>query len=286
MTDEKVSFETWRSPPALDLVDLAVLEELLRDARSSQRSIARAVGMSAPAVGERIARLERAGVITGYRAVIDRSRLGFPVTAYLSVQTLETGSKPLRVATALTEIPEVDRVSVITGPMDLMVHLRVRDHEHLQRTLYTIWESTGCSAPRRCCRCRMPGAKTPTGSWSASFARSSRQRSARPDRDPASSELAVGAPIARLRCPEWAIGAPIALCTSSPAGCGTMCGVSTLPAELRQVPPESFVATRDARAGGCVKPVTARLRPRFGAFAGRRPPCGRSTSSPWWHPTV
>lgn len=144
MTHEKIAFETWPSrPPTLDLVDLAVLQELLRDARASQRSIARAVGMSAPAVGERIARLERAGVITGYRAVIDRNRLGFPVTAYLSVQTLETGSKPLRVAAALTEIPEVDQVSVITGPMDLMVHLRVRNHEHLQRTLYTIWEIDG-----------------------------------------------------------------------------------------------------------------------------------------------
>lgn len=144
MTREKTAAETWRPrPPALDLIDLAVLQELLRDARSSQRSIARAVGMSAPAVGERIARLERAGVITGYRAVIDRNRLGFPVTAYLSVQTLETGSKPLRVAAALTEVPEVDQVSVITGPMDLMVHLRVRDHEHLQRTLYTIWEIDG-----------------------------------------------------------------------------------------------------------------------------------------------
>ena len=136
--------ETWRvQRPALDLVDVAVLQELLRDARSSQRSIARAVGMSAPAVAERIARLERAGVITGYRAVIDRNRLGFPVTAYLTVQTVETGSKPLHVADALSEIPEVDQVSVITGPMDLMVHLRVRDHEHLQRTLYTIWEVDG-----------------------------------------------------------------------------------------------------------------------------------------------
>lgn len=144
MAHENTRSETWRyRPPALDLIDLAVLQELLRDARSSQRRIARAVGMSAPAVGERIARLERAGVITGYRAVIDRNRLGFPVTAYLSVQTLETGSKPLRVAAVLAEIPEVDEVSVITGPMDLMVHLRVRDHEHLQRTLYTIWEVDG-----------------------------------------------------------------------------------------------------------------------------------------------
>lgn len=128
---------------ALDLVDIAVLEALLRDARASQRSIARAVGMSAPAVAERIARLERAGVITGYRPVIDRERLGFGVTAYLGVQTLESGADPLQVQAALAELPEVEQVSVITGPMDLMLHLRVRDHEHLRRTLYTIWEVDG-----------------------------------------------------------------------------------------------------------------------------------------------
>lgn len=99
--------------------------------------------MSAPAVAERIARLERGGVITGYRPVINRERLGFPVTAYLGVQTLETGAKPLRVLAALSDLPEVEQVSVITGPLDLMLHLRVRDHEHLRRTLYKIWEIDG-----------------------------------------------------------------------------------------------------------------------------------------------
>lgn len=143
MADER-SEPAWEQPaPALDLVDVAVLEALLRDARASQRSIARAVGMSAPAVAERIARLERAGVIGGYRPVINRERLGFPVTAYLGIQTLETGAKPLRVASALADLPEVEQVSVITGPLDLMLRLRVRDHEHLRRTLYAIWEIDG-----------------------------------------------------------------------------------------------------------------------------------------------
>lgn len=131
-----------RTPP-LDAVDLAVLEELLRDARASQRSIARAVGMSAPAVGERIARLERAGVITGYRPVLNRERLGFGVTAYLSVHTFETGSGPLRVVDALMQVREIEEVSVVAGPMDLIVRLRVRDHEHLRRALFTIWEIDG-----------------------------------------------------------------------------------------------------------------------------------------------
>lgn len=127
----------------LDAVDLAVLEELLRDARASQRSIARAVGMSPPAVGERIARLERAGVITGYRAVIDRERLGFPVTAYLSLEVFETGPHPVQVIRALADLPEVEDVSIVTGPHDLMLRVRVRNHEHLRRTLRGIWAMEG-----------------------------------------------------------------------------------------------------------------------------------------------
>ncbi|MGH7922007.1 MAG: Lrp/AsnC family transcriptional regulator [Candidatus Dormibacteraceae bacterium] len=128
---------------ALDAVDLAVLDELLRDARASRRGIARAVGMSAPAVGERIARLERAGVITGYRAVIDRQRLGFPVTAYISVETFQVGPHPVQVLAELSQVPEVEEVSIVTGPMDLMLRLRVHDHEQLRRALLAIWDLEG-----------------------------------------------------------------------------------------------------------------------------------------------
>src|SRR5438270_11081253 len=70
-------------PVSLDDVDLAILDLLVRDARASQRRIAREVGMSPPAVAERIGRLERTGVIRGYRAELDRARLGFLVVVYV-----------------------------------------------------------------------------------------------------------------------------------------------------------------------------------------------------------
>ena len=128
----------------LDDVDLAILELLVRDARASQRRIAREVGMSPPAVSERIGRLERTGVIRGYRAELDRARLGFSMVVYVSVIAVNTLKQPDEVLQALWALPEVEDVAIVAGPMDLMLRLRVRDHEHLRHCLFDrIWKLPG-----------------------------------------------------------------------------------------------------------------------------------------------
>lgn len=128
----------------LDDVDLAILELLVRDARASQRRIAREVGMSPPAVAERIGRLERTGVIRGYRAELDRTRLGFSMVVYVSVIAVNTLKQPDEVLRALWALPEVEDVAIVAGPMDLMLRLRVRDHEHLRHCLFDrIWKLPG-----------------------------------------------------------------------------------------------------------------------------------------------
>lgn len=128
----------------LDDVDLSILDLLVRDARASQRRIAREVGMSPPAVAERISRLERSGVIRGYRAELDRARLGFSMVAYVSVIAVNTLKHPDEILTALRGLPEVEDVSIVAGPMDLVLRLRVRDHEHLRHCLYEkIWKLPG-----------------------------------------------------------------------------------------------------------------------------------------------
>jgi len=63
----------------VDDFDLALLRALAADARQSQRALARQIEMSPPAVADRLARLERSGVIRGYRADIDWAALGLPV---------------------------------------------------------------------------------------------------------------------------------------------------------------------------------------------------------------
>lgn len=70
----------------LDDVNRRLLAELHREPRVSMSALARRVGMSPPAVTERVQRLERAGVITGYRVDVDPAALGLPVTAFVRVR--------------------------------------------------------------------------------------------------------------------------------------------------------------------------------------------------------
>jgi Lrp/AsnC family leucine-responsive transcriptional regulator len=72
--------------PAPDAIDRRILGLLANDGRSSYQSVADAVGLSRPAVMERVKRLEESGYITGYGAHLDRKKLGYPVTAFVSVR--------------------------------------------------------------------------------------------------------------------------------------------------------------------------------------------------------
>ena len=126
------------APPAaaveVDELDLALLRALAQDARQSQRALARGIQMSAPAVADRLARLERSGVIRGYRADIDWAALGLPVVVYLAV-TAAAGMDLSDIIREIQELPETETMTVVTGSLDLLVRLRVRDHTHLRELL-------------------------------------------------------------------------------------------------------------------------------------------------------
>jgi DNA-binding Lrp family transcriptional regulator len=129
-------------PVHLDAVDRQLLALLSTDARISQRRLGRELRMSPPAIGERIARLERAGVIRGYTIAIDWSALGF-VTCYLAVSAIQ-GAELGPVMAALHRLPEVEEVIVITGSLDMLARVRVRDHADLRRLLLEhVWQIEG-----------------------------------------------------------------------------------------------------------------------------------------------
>jgi Lrp/AsnC family transcriptional regulator, leucine-responsive regulatory protein len=132
----KLSEVSVPSTPAaeVDELDLALLRALAQDARQSQRALAKKVEMSAPAVADRLARLERSGAIRGYRVDIDWAALGFPVVVYLAV-TAGPGMDLSDIITAIRALPEAQDMTVVTGSLDLLVRLRVRDHEHLRELL-------------------------------------------------------------------------------------------------------------------------------------------------------
>jgi Lrp/AsnC family transcriptional regulator, leucine-responsive regulatory protein len=118
----------------VDDLDLTLLRALADDARLSQRALARAVGMSPPAIADRLARLERIGAIRGYRVDLDWAALGYPVVVYLAV-TAGPGMDLSEIIRAIRELPEAQDMSVVTGGLDLLVRLRVRDHTHLRELL-------------------------------------------------------------------------------------------------------------------------------------------------------
>lgn len=70
----------------MDAVDRRLLAELQADARLSYNELSRRVSLSAPAVAERVRRLEADGVITGYHAHVDLTRSGLPITALVQIQ--------------------------------------------------------------------------------------------------------------------------------------------------------------------------------------------------------
>src|SRR6202044_2395567 len=136
------------SPPPrpeveVDDFDLALLRALAADSRLSQRAMARQIEMSPPAVADRLARLERSGGIRGYRADIDWAGLGLPVGVYLAV-TAGAGMDLSEIIREIRELPEAETMSVVTGSLDLLVRLRVRDHTHLRQLLLgKIFQITG-----------------------------------------------------------------------------------------------------------------------------------------------
>jgi DNA-binding Lrp family transcriptional regulator len=130
------------STARLDDIDRRILALLAVDARLSQRALARELRMSPPAIGERLARLERAGVIRGYRVDIDWAALGY-VTGYLAVTAMQ-GADQSEIMRALHQLPEVQDIAVITGSMDMLARLRVRDYAHLRQFLLEkVWQMSG-----------------------------------------------------------------------------------------------------------------------------------------------
>ncbi len=97
----------------LDPINLRLLSELQDNPRLSMSELARRVGMSAPAITERVQRLETAGVIVGYRVDIDPAALGMPVTALVRIRP---GPGQLtKIARAAQETAQVVECHRITG---------------------------------------------------------------------------------------------------------------------------------------------------------------------------
>jgi len=111
----------------LDETDRRIVGELSTDGRVSFAELGRRVSLSPPAVAERVQRLERAGVITGYRAELDPGALGYPLTAIVRIKPAP-GQLP-RIPELAADVPEIAECLRITGEdcFYLKVYLRSID---------------------------------------------------------------------------------------------------------------------------------------------------------------
>ncbi|HET6748597.1 MAG TPA: Lrp/AsnC family transcriptional regulator [Actinomycetes bacterium] len=117
----------------LDAVNRRLLRELQADARLSLAELGRRVGLSAPAVGERLQRLQEAGVVRGYRAELDPAALGLPLGVIIRVRPA-AGELP-KVAELARQTPEVVECHRITGEDCFFMKLQVRDVAHLEEVI-------------------------------------------------------------------------------------------------------------------------------------------------------
>lgn len=117
----------------LDQINLRLLMELQADGRLGLAELGRRVGMSAPAVAERVQRLERAGVITGYRAELDPRALGFPVAAVVRIRP--SPGQLQRIPEIAKETPEVGECFRITGEDCYLMRLHLRSIDDLEDVL-------------------------------------------------------------------------------------------------------------------------------------------------------
>lgn len=118
----------------LDGKDRRILALVQRDAKLPQAEIARRVGLSAAAVNERLRKLENAGVIRRYVAVVDPPAVGSTVTAFVDVFIEHPRFEPAFITRVLA-MDEVQEVHHITGEFSLLLKLRVAGMEALQQLL-------------------------------------------------------------------------------------------------------------------------------------------------------
>jgi DNA-binding Lrp family transcriptional regulator len=125
----------------LDSVARALLEELQKDARQTNKALAEKVGVAPSTCLERVRELRARGVIRGFRADVDPAAIGRPMEAILSIQQRAAHRKAIETLLEETaRLPETVRVMALTGTTDFIIHVAVRDMAHLRDIVWRLSE--------------------------------------------------------------------------------------------------------------------------------------------------
>lgn len=131
----------------MDAIDRHLVELLRANARLSYAELARQVGLSAPAVHERVGKLEGSGVIRGYHADIDADAIGLGVTALIGVvQQGDTGIDQL--VDALRQVTEIESCYFLAGVESFLVKVRVGTIAELEHVIVRLNQTSGVATTR------------------------------------------------------------------------------------------------------------------------------------------
>ncbi|MDV6012647.1 Lrp/AsnC family transcriptional regulator [Haloechinothrix sp. LS1_15] len=128
----------------MDAIDRQIIAALRDNGRATYAELGRHIGLSASSVHERVAKLEAAGVITGYHAVVDPRAVGLDVTALVGVQPSDAASDDA-VSAALAELEEVESCYAVAGDDAFVVKVRVPTMDDLELVLGRLRRIPGVS---------------------------------------------------------------------------------------------------------------------------------------------
>jgi Lrp/AsnC family leucine-responsive transcriptional regulator len=134
----------------LDRIDLKILDNLQRDGRISMTELAERIGLSTSPCSERVRRLERSGVITGYHARVDPTAIGKTLLVFIEI-TLSAKSGDLfdKVRNELLNLPEVLECHLVSGGFDYLIKARLRGMDEYRHLLGNLLKNLPVSAESR-----------------------------------------------------------------------------------------------------------------------------------------
>lgn len=118
----------------LDETGWQLLQELQQNARLSYSELGQRVGLSAPAVADRMRKLEEVGIIAGYHTEVNLARIGLPVSAIIRLGSI-AGQSCQRTAANVSEIPEVLECYRVTGSDSVVIKVAAASVDHLEKVI-------------------------------------------------------------------------------------------------------------------------------------------------------
>lgn len=133
--------------PNVDSTDRALIAALRANARATYAELARLVGLSAPAVHDRVRRLETAGILTGYHAAVAPAALGLGVSALVGIHQSDDVEQD-DLANRLAEVDVIEDCWFVAGDEAFVVKVRVPDVDALEHTLAVLRRIPGVARTR------------------------------------------------------------------------------------------------------------------------------------------